>query len=140
MNSVGSIWDVYRLPVLGGTPQLIARNVDSDIVFSPDARRISYVRANDPEEGKYRLLLANPDGTDETILAIQKMEGVGNEAYPPFSAWSTDGKRIAYSYAKMADQPGVIKAFDLSGKRLSVLERVPNALTFEIRWLPGNRW
>jgi hypothetical protein len=59
-NSAGSSWDVYRLPVLGGTPQLIASDVDSDIIFSPDTRRISYVRAND---GKYRLLTANPDGT-----------------------------------------------------------------------------
>ena len=139
-NSVGSSWDVYRLPVLGGTPRPIARDVDSDITFSPDARRVSYVRANDPEDGKYRLLSANPDGSDETVLAIQNIEGVGNEAYPVFSAWSGDGKKIAYSYAKMADQPGVIKAFDLTNKRLGVLERLPNALTFEVRWLPGERW
>jgi serine/threonine protein kinase/Tol biopolymer transport system component len=139
-NSAGSSWDVYRLPVLGGTPQLIASDVDSDITFSPDARRISYVRANDPDDGKYRLLSANPDGTDETILAIEKIEGVGNESYPVFSAWSADGKRIAYSYAKMADQPGLIKSFDLSSKRLGALERLPNALTFEVRWLRGDRW
>jgi eukaryotic-like serine/threonine-protein kinase len=139
-DSVGSEWDVYRLPVLGGSPQRIARDVDSDITFSPDARRVAYVRANDPENGKYRLLSANPDGSDETVLAIQNIDGVGNEAYPPFSAWSGDGKKIAYSYAKMADQPGVLKAFDLASKRFSVLERFPNSLTFEIRWLPRERW
>jgi eukaryotic-like serine/threonine-protein kinase len=139
-NSAGSSWDVYRLPVLGGTPQPIASDVDSDITFSPDARRISYVRANDPDDGKYRLLSANPDGTDETILAIQKIEGVGNESYPVFSAWSADGKKIAYSYAKMADQPGLIKSFDLASKHLGALERLPNALTFEVRWLHGDRW
>jgi len=140
VTSTGSEWNVYRLPVLGGTRQLLAREVDSDITFSPDARRISYVRANDPEEGKYRLLSANPDGSDETILAIENIEGVGNESYPVFSAWSGDGKKIAYSYAKMADQPGVIKAFDLASKHFGVLERLSNALTFEVRWLPGERW
>jgi serine/threonine protein kinase/Tol biopolymer transport system component len=139
-NSAGSSWDVYRLPVLGGTPQLIASDVDSDITFSPDAKRISYVRANDPDDGKYRLLSANPDGTDETILAIEKIEGVGNESYPVFSAWSADGKSIAYSYSKMADQPGLIKSFDLTSKRLRALERLHNALTFEVRWLRGDRW
>ena len=139
-NSVGSSWDAYRLPVLGGTQQPIAHDVDSDITFSPDARRVSYVRANDPQDGKYRLLSANPDGSDETVLAIQNIAGVGNEAYPVFSAWSGDGKKIAYSYAKMADQPGVIRAFDLTNKRLGVLERLPNALTFEVRWVPGDRW
>ena len=139
-NSAGSSWDAYRLPVLGGTPQLIASDVDSDITFSPDARRISYVRANDPEDGKYRLLSANPDGTNETILAIEKIEGVGNESYPVFSAWSADGKRIAYSYSKMADQPGLISSFDLESKHLGPLERLHNALTFEVRWLRGDRW
>jgi len=139
-NSAGSSWDVYRLPVLGGTPQSIASDVDSDITFSPDARRISYVRANDPDDGKYRLLSANPDGTDETILAVEKIEGVGNESYPVFSAWSADGKKIAYSYAKMADQPGLIKSFDLASKHLGDLERLPNALTFEVRWLHADRW
>jgi eukaryotic-like serine/threonine-protein kinase len=140
MNSAGTEWDLYRLPVLGGTPQLIARDVDSDINFSPDARRLAFVRANDPEPGKYRLLSANPDGSDETVLAIENILGVGNEAYPPFSAWSGDGKRIVYSYAKMTDQPGVIRAFDLASKRFGVFQQVPNSLTFEVRWLPRDRW
>jgi eukaryotic-like serine/threonine-protein kinase len=139
-NSAGSSWDVYRLPVLGGTPQLIASDVDSDIIFSPDTRRISYVRANDPDDGKYRLLTANPDGTDETILAIQRIEGGGNESYPVFSAWSADGKKIAYSYSNLADQPGVIRSFDLASRQLGPLERLPNALTFEVHWLRGDRW
>jgi serine/threonine protein kinase len=140
INSTGSDWDFYRMPVLGGIPQLIANDVDSDITFSPDARHVAYVRANDPEIGKYRLLSANPDGSAETVLAIEKIEGVGNEAYPPFAAWSGDGKEIAYSYAKMADQPGVIKAFDLASKRFSVLERVSNSLTFEVCWHPKGHW
>jgi len=140
INSIGSEWDAYRLPVLGGTPQLIARDVDSDIASSPDAKRISYVRANDPENGKYRTLSANPDGSDETVLAVHQIEGFGNEAYPPFAAWSSDGKTIAYSYAKMADQPGIIRVFDLSSKHLSIQERLSNSLTFEISWLRGDRW
>jgi serine/threonine protein kinase len=140
INSIGSDWDVYRMPVLGGTQQLIARDVDSDITFSPDARQLAYVRANDPEVGKYRLLSANPDGSAETILAIENIEGVGNEAYPPFAAWSGDGKEIAYSYAKMTDQPGAIKAFDLASSRLSVLERFPSSLTFELCWPSKRNW
>jgi len=140
ISSTGSDWDLYRLPILGGIPQLIARDVDSTITFSPDARRMAYVRANDPELGKYRLLSANLDGSAETILAIENIEGVGNEAYPPFAAWSGDGKEIAYSYAKMSNQPGVIKVFDLSSKRFSVLERISNSLTFELCWHPKRRW
>ena len=140
VNAIGSEWNLFRLPVLGGTPQMVARDVDSDLTFSPDARHISYARANDPELGKYRLLLSNPDGSDETILAVQNIQGGGNESYPAFSAWSADGKKIAYSYAKMADQPGVIRAYDFANKRFRDLGRLPNSLSFEIRWLQGERW
>ena len=58
-NLQGTQFDVYRAPILGGTPRAIARDVDSDLAFSPEGRRIAYVRANDPEPGKYRLLSAN---------------------------------------------------------------------------------
>ena len=61
--STQSEWDLYRSPVLGGTPQLILRDLDTAITFSPDGHRIACVRANDPEVGKYRLLTANPDGS-----------------------------------------------------------------------------
>lgn len=140
INSIGSDWDLYRMPVLGGIAQLVARDVDSGITFSPDARQIAYVRANDPEMGKYRLLSANPDGREETVLAIENIEGVGNEAYPPFAAWSGDGREIAYSYAKMTDQPGAIKAFELASRRFSVLGRLPNSLTFELCWPSKRHW
>src|ERR1700723_3666395 len=33
---------LYRTPVLGGTPQILVRDIDSDIAFSPDGRRIAY--------------------------------------------------------------------------------------------------
>ena len=65
-----SEWDLYRTPVLGGTPQLVLRDLDTGITFSPDGHRIAYARANDPDVGKYRLLTANSDGSDETILQI----------------------------------------------------------------------
>ncbi|MGE5726439.1 MAG: protein kinase domain-containing protein, partial [Acidobacteriota bacterium] len=54
-----SSWGLYRTPVLGGTPQIIVKDVDTGITFSPDGSHIAYCRANDPEIGKYRLLSAN---------------------------------------------------------------------------------
>ncbi len=35
-------FDLYRSPVLGGNPQIIARDVDSGATFSPDGKRIIY--------------------------------------------------------------------------------------------------
>ncbi|MGH9781482.1 MAG: protein kinase domain-containing protein, partial [Candidatus Acidiferrales bacterium] len=53
-------FNFYRAPVLGGTPRQVAADVDSDIAFSPDAKRVAYFRANDPVGGQVRLLSANP--------------------------------------------------------------------------------
>ena len=51
-NTRGTSWDVFRAPVLGGSPQRILRDVDTDLAFSPDARAMAYIRANDPDVGK----------------------------------------------------------------------------------------
>ena len=69
-TATASLWDVYRAPVLGGTPQQILQDVDTNLTFSPDGGRLAFVRANDPEVGKYRLIVANPDGGEETVLHI----------------------------------------------------------------------
>ncbi len=139
VNTTGSEWDAFRVPVLGGRPEELLRDVDSDLAFSPDGRRLSFVRANDPEEGSYRILTANLDGSNETVESIQKILGYGNDSYPPFDTWSADGREILYTFAKMADEPGVIRVFNLSTRSLKTLQHFPDLLTFDIRTLPQAR-
>ena len=93
-DALETTYYLYRAPVLGGTPQIIVRDIDSDIAFSPDGRRIAYARGNDPEIGKYRLLTANLDGNDEKVLLIAPAPG---NASPTSLAWSPDGKKVAMS-------------------------------------------
>jgi serine/threonine protein kinase len=80
-------FDLYRAPVLGGTAQAIVSDVDSDLTFSPDGRRMAYARGNDPEIGKYRLLSANLDGTDEKVLQIAPAPG---NLSPQSLSWSPE--------------------------------------------------
>jgi eukaryotic-like serine/threonine-protein kinase len=132
-----SEWDLYRTPVLGGTPQLILRDLDTGITFSPDGHQIAYARANDPEVGKYRLLTANSDGSNETILQIAAN---GPGALPRYVSWSPDGKRITYSLFSLGDVLGSIKWFDPAAKQEGILAAFKNELVFEIAWLPGGQW
>jgi eukaryotic-like serine/threonine-protein kinase len=88
---------LYRAPVLGGTPQKIVTDIDSNITFSPDGRQIAYVRFNDPEPGKELLLLLPVGGGDEKVLYRGAINGGLQDP-----AWSPDGKTIVC----MVLQPG----------------------------------
>lgn len=87
-NPLGAL---YQVPVLGGTPRKIIRNVTSAVTFSPDAKRIAFTRYNE-QNGESYLMAANLDGSDEQKLATKKQ--------PQFLSsyglsWSPDGKLIA---------------------------------------------
>jgi eukaryotic-like serine/threonine-protein kinase len=140
VNSTGSEWDAFRMPVLGGTPVPLVRDVDSDFTFSPDGKRISYVRANDPDEGNYRILTANLDGSNETVESIQPMHGSGTDAYPLFPAWSPDGKLILFTFARGADEPGVIRSLNLPMRQFETFQHLPDLLTFDIHYIPQGKW
>ena len=110
-NAINSDFSIYRAPILGGTPHLVVRDVDSAFAFSPDGARIAYTRANDPETGKWRLLTAKLDGSDEQVLRIFPLDYL-----PRWITWSPDGKKLAYSEV-LPGTLGGITQFDLhSGK------------------------
>jgi eukaryotic-like serine/threonine-protein kinase len=131
-----SEWDLYRTPVLGGAPQLIVRDVDTNITFSPDGRHMAYARGNDPEPGKYRLLSAELDGSGETILRMAPIK----DDFPHFVSWSPDGKRIAYSVYGSGEALGPIKMFDLGSKQVQLFDSFQNDLLLNLAWLPDGQW
>jgi eukaryotic-like serine/threonine-protein kinase len=81
---------LYRMPVFGGTPQAVQQDVDSTPVFSPDGKRMAYVRINNPEVGKMRWLTANLDGSDEKVARIAEIDTSAKSM-----CWSPDGKMLA---------------------------------------------
>ncbi len=124
---------LYRSPMLGGTPQVLVRDIDSDIGFSPDGRRIAYIRGNDPEVGKYRLLSANLDGNDEKVLLITPAPG--NSA-PSFLAWSPDGNRIALSEPASSKALGSISVFDLKSNKMEQLAAFDDKAINQLKYSP----
>ncbi|MFY9729391.1 MAG: winged helix-turn-helix domain-containing protein [Candidatus Acidiferrales bacterium] len=92
--------DLFRVPVLGGTPQVLARDVDSNPVFSPGGDRIAFLRINDPDLNMYRLIVSNSDGTNERVVARGPMLDA-----PLPVAWSSDGKQF------LGIQPGIQPAY-----------------------------
>ena len=136
----GGAFNLFRSPVLGGTPDEVVRDVESPIGFSPGGNRIVYIRANDPEPGMWRLLSANSDGTDEKVLAI--LPSVSGY-HPPDISWSPDGKQIAYNHLSSDGTPQGIDLFDVAASmasgRVKTLATFPSRHIYELAWLPDGR-
>jgi eukaryotic-like serine/threonine-protein kinase len=130
-------FNLYRAPVLGGPPKQVVRDIDSEVSFSPDGKRMAFVRANDPDPGKYRLLTANLEGGDETVLRIAEPN---RGADPSNIAWSPDGKLLAYAFQSPGGEfVGYVETFDLARKQVGTMAALPQARILELSWLPNGR-
>jgi len=83
---------LYRVLMLGGSPEKLTEHVDTQITFAPDGR-YAFGR-EDHALGRSLLLVAKADGSDEKTLATHRLSdyfcnlGI---------AWSPDGKIIVCS-------------------------------------------
>jgi serine/threonine protein kinase len=81
---------LYRAPLLGGAPEKLIRDIDSNITFSPDAQKFAFVRYDSPQQGKYQIIVHPVEGGEEKVLLTADR---GNGVNQP--AWSPDGKVFA---------------------------------------------
>ncbi|HXW92837.1 MAG TPA: protein kinase, partial [Terriglobales bacterium] len=131
-NAIASVFNIYRTPVLGGTPKAVVRDSDSDSTFSPDGQRMAYIRANNPETGKYRLLSAHLDGSDEKVLLAAPL----TSGLPRSLTWSPDGRTIAYPAFQPGNALGGINLFDLQTEKTQTLTFADKEI-FEMSWSPA---
>jgi eukaryotic-like serine/threonine-protein kinase len=122
---------LYRAPVLGGTPQKILSDIDSNITFSPDGKKFAYFLGNNPKPGEYRIIIRSTEGSEEKTIAT----GLLSEAQFDV-AWSPDGKVIVLLLSQPNDALGGMDAIDVeTGKRNRFL--ISKDLFFvESVWLP----
>ena len=126
----GYYYSLYRSPVLGGTPQTVVQDIDSDVAFSPDGQRIAYVR-NDPEGGKFRILTASLEGNEEKVLLI----GSFASEVPQSLAWPRSDE-ISYSLYSFERGIGAIDTLDVHTGKSHRLGTFKGKFPAEIRWSP----
>jgi len=89
--------DLYVMPVLGGTPRQLLRDVYRPISFSPDGKQFALIRIS--ASGNPEVRIVNSDGSADRLLAALPM---GPFVYG--AAWSPDGKTIAASAVQFGKQ------------------------------------
>jgi eukaryotic-like serine/threonine-protein kinase len=122
---------LYRAPVLGGTPRKLVTDIDTNITFSPDGRRVAYVVLNNPELGKFRLVTYSLQSVEEKTLVTGNI----NQALQD-PAWSRDGKTIVCIITQPRDALGGLVTVDASTGKQNLVFESKDGFLFKPVWLP----
>jgi eukaryotic-like serine/threonine-protein kinase len=105
---------VYRVPLIGGDPRLVAADASLD-ELSPDARHVARSRRRG---GQWTLLVEDLEGARESALG---------EAAPQWlHAWSPDGSRLLFGRVREGRQSlFVVNADATAERRVADVSRTP---------------
>lgn len=126
-----TVVDLFRIPLLGGAPQLIVHDIDTDVTFSPDGRRMAYFRNNVPELNRTRLLSSTIDGKDEQVLFDAKLYTASLRG----AAWSPRGNEIAFTESFAEGTLGRVQLLDTTSGKTRIL-LASNSMAFSrVAWI-----
>jgi len=125
---------LYRAPLLGGTPQKLLSDVDSNISFAPDGNQLAFMRYDNPVEGQYQLIIYSLSNGQDRVLAS------GSKSQILFGpAWSPDGKKILCDRLNGGNSIESLVTIDVASGQQKAFE-IGNNQIFEFpRWLPDGR-
>ena len=110
-----------QVPVLGGAVRRLLTDIDTDITFSPDGKRLAFERGV-PSKGECLLIVANIDGTEEEVLARHELDDrtlVG-------PAWSPNGETIVFALSGSAPDNQYLNLVEVRVK-----DRVEKQISFQ---------
>ncbi len=95
----GQVFELWRVPFLGGASRRLLEQVNSPIGWSPDGRRFAFVRA-DASRGTTAVVVANADLSGERVLAERRRPAqflsLMIAARPSIApTWSPNGRLLA---------------------------------------------
>ena len=127
-----SFASLYKVPVLGGTPNKVLDDIDSPVAFSPDGTLFAFTRGS-IQRGTHDLMVANLDGSNVRSLA-QSPSPDRFQAEGP--SWSPDGRTILVPGT--SPMGGVIYAVDATSGAATKIGAAWGFLR-DVQWLPGGR-
>lgn len=123
---------LYQMPVLGGTPREIIRDIDSAPAYSPDGQQIAFIRGLLEIPGN-AIVIAKADGSGERVLSKRTGFNVGSANV----AWSADGRTLATVSAETRDNASRWVLETISAKTGEVRDLHSFSLPAQaLDWLP----
>ena len=127
---------LYRAPLLGGVPQKLAEDVDSNVTISPDGKQVAFMRYDNPEPGKYRLIVRpvqSSDADERTLVSGSKSQGLYNPS------WSPDGKVIVCNRLNVGGALPSLAAIDPADGKQKVFFSSSAQLFQDPAWMRDGR-
>ena len=99
IDKKNGVFELYRIPTMGGSPVKVLDNVTGAVSFSPDGGEFIFVRRN-ASTNDSALIIADKDGRAERVFLQRKSPKV----IVPSAAWSPNGKTILFGEIELADE------------------------------------
>jgi len=122
---------LYRAPLLGGAPQKLISDMDSNVTFSPDGKKFAFVRLDNPDPGKYQLIIHSVENGEEKVLAGGPIREALNRP-----AWSPDGRVIVGQVVDVASGLIRLAAVDAAGGQRKPFYGSNERIVDKPAWLP----
>jgi serine/threonine protein kinase/Tol biopolymer transport system component len=126
---------LYQAPVLGGTPRVVVRDVDSPVTFSPDGQRFACLHERH-DSPNWDLWTFKADGSDKQ--AIFSNRTLSSDSKVP--VWSPDGKTILIPVTQPdRDAHGGFLAVDVATGKDQIVAATPARVYYDPAWLPDGK-
>jgi eukaryotic-like serine/threonine-protein kinase len=130
--------ELWQIPFLGGAPRQLLTSIGSGVSFSPDGRRMAYVRNNGV--GRTEVMMAAADGSAAQVLAARQfpesgfstINQIGLGWFAP--AWSPDGTTLAVLGGRVGFSGQVVFLNSQSGAERAI-DKGPPLPGISIGWL-----
>ena len=131
-ESEEALASLYSASVLGGTPKVVIKDVDSPVAFSPDGQHLVFMRELH-DAPVWDLIEAKPDGTIERSIFSKKT--VLSDSFVP--SWSPDGKTIVIPIVQPTkDAIGGLMAVDVASGKDQIVAVSPDRIFYAATWMP----
>jgi Tol biopolymer transport system component len=125
--------------MFGGPVRKIVKDIDSPVGFSPDGKRIAFLRQDTAATPvQVFLVVANADGSNQkSLFQTESPHAISRGGM----AWSLDGRRIAFGWGDLNENKMRLAAIDLATGKLSVLSTREWRGIGRVAWIDGgNSW